>query len=105
MEFRTTDGYFGTQPKSLQVVAEEKVVEEFHVPDRQFQLFTPALYHAIEERVRDPRSGFRISGEQGREALELVLASYASAARGHVVHLPLRRDDPVYAGGLLALVR
>jgi predicted dehydrogenase len=103
MDFHTTDGYFGAQPKSVQVVAGEKIIEEFHLPDRDFQLFTPALYDAIEQRVRDPRSGFRISGEQGREALELVLASYASAVRGHVVQLPLRRDDPVYAGGLLAL--
>lgn len=105
MEFRTTDGYFGTQPKSVQLVVDERVVEELHVPDRQFQLFTPALYRAIEERVRDPRTGYQISGEQGREAVELVLACYASAARGHVVNLPLRRDDPIYDGGILALVR
>lgn len=105
MEFRTTDGYFGAQPQSVQVVAGDKVIEEHQLPDRQFQLFTPALYEAIEARVRDPHSGFRISGEQGREAVELVLASYASAARGQVVQLPLRHDDPVYSGGLLALTK
>jgi len=103
MEFRYTDAYFGAQPLSVQVIAGDKVVGEHHVPDRGFQLFTPGLYRAVEERLRDPGSGFRISGEQGREAVELVLASYASAARGHVVQLPIRRDDPVYSGGLPAL--
>lgn len=104
MEFRTTDAYFGAQPKSVQVIVGDTIVDEHHVPDRQLQLFTPGLYRAIEERTSDPSSQFGISGERGREAVELVLASYASAARGHVVQLPLRRNDPVYAGGLPALV-
>lgn len=102
--FSPTDGHTSAQPSVVRVISDAKIVAEHPVVDREFQMFTPEIYKAIEERTRDASSGFRISGEQGREALELVLAAYASASRGHVVELPLRRDDPVYSKGLSALV-
>ena len=103
MAFDSTVGYFGQQPESVRLVTGGKLAAEHPVADRDFQLFTPAIYEGIAERVRDPSTWWRLSGEQGREALELVLAAYASAARREVVPLPLRRGDPVYAAGLAGI--
>jgi len=42
-------------------------------------------------------------GEDGLHALELALGSYASAALGRTVVLPLGADDPVYQRGVAAI--
>lgn len=103
MEFDVTEGAFGGQPKATRVVSNGQLISEHHVQDRDSHLFLPGIYEAIEGRVHNADSGFSISGEQGREAIELVLAAYASSVRGEKVPLPIRRSDPIYDLGLLGL--
>jgi predicted dehydrogenase len=45
----------------------------------------------------------RVSGEDGRAAVEIALAGYESAALRRTVALPLAPDDPVYRRGVVGL--
>ena len=44
-----------------------------------------------------------VNGKRGRDALEMVLAAYESAATGQEVKLPLKQTSPVYTKGVLGL--
>ena len=51
-----------------------------------------------DQGVRNP-----IRAQDGRSTLEMVLASYESAALGQCIQLPLHSDGPVYQKGVLGL--
>lgn len=93
-------GDLGATPREVVVVRDGQVTRTIEVPPRV--MFTAPFYTAIAKAVSgEPAAA--LTGIAGRRALELVLASYASGARGTPVRLPLSFDDPVYQRGIAAL--
>jgi len=52
--------------------------------------------------INENREPF-VTGEDGKKIIEVVLASYESAALGKIVKLPLQKDDPLYTKGVKGL--
>ncbi len=60
------------------------------------------LYIDFMESVMNDRAPY-VDGKGGRDAMEMVMASYASAALGKPVQLPMEPASPVYKEGVLGL--
>ena len=68
----------------------EEVVRQFHEnPPNVYGFGHTPLYADVIEAIKNDREPY-VTGEDGRRALELVLAVYKSAAEGLPVHLPLK---------------
>lgn len=98
IQFPVEAGDLGELPERVVLIRDGEVRATYPVPGRG--MYTPPFYEAVVRGVEDGDLSALHSGEQGRRAVELVLAAYASAARQQPVVLPLDPEDPVYRRGL-----
>jgi UDP-N-acetyl-2-amino-2-deoxyglucuronate dehydrogenase len=96
-------GYYGWPVRAIRVITEGKPSTAHYMPYVR-HLFAPQLYRDLADAVAGERASYPAYGPDGRKALEVALAAYSAHGRQARVPLPLDRSDPVYTGGLGALV-
>ena len=109
IEFVYRDGAEGPySPVKTVLIRTPERVREYGMPEFSFPLeknshaFT-ALIENFAQAVADGRAPV-VSGVTARAAVEMVLASYESAATGKAIDIPMTPGSPVYDRGVLGLV-
>ena len=82
-------------------------IQEYPMPDYAWPLAKnidafQRLYLDFIESVENDRDPY-VDGKSARDATEMVMAVYESAARGRTVGLPLATDSPIYTKGALGI--
>lgn len=99
------EGVFSPVEKVL--VTTSKGVKEYKMPSYSWPLekntdaFTK-LYLDFIDCVNDDRQPY-VNAKSARDAMEMVMACYKSAALGRKVKIPMDSADPVYVDGVLGL--
>lgn len=94
-------------PVEKVVVTTHKETKEYAMPNYSWPLeknanaFKRLFLDFIDSAVNNKTP--YVNGRSARDALEMVMASYLSAALGKVVKLPLDRKSPIYTEGVLGL--
>jgi predicted dehydrogenase len=95
-------GYFGFPVRAIRVFREGRPAETHYLP-LEFNVMEPQLYRDLVATLAGQARSFPAFGPDGRRALEVAVAAYASDARRALVELPIPASDPVYERGLGAL--
>jgi len=95
-------GYFGFPVRAIRVFREGRPSETHYLP-LEFNVVEPQLYRDLVDTIAGRAASYPAFADDGRRALEVAVAAYASDARRVIVDVPIPDSDPVYARGLAAL--
>ena len=96
-------GYFGYPVRAIRVFREGEPTQTHHLP-LEFNVMDPQMYRDLITTVEEGTNTFPAMGPDGRRALEVVFAAYASDVRRENVSVPIPVTDPLFTEGIRALL-
>ena len=100
-------GYYGVPARAIREFsggAPQSAPSKAHYLPLGFNMMEPQLYRDLVDSLEGGPTAYPAFGADGRRAIETALALYAGATRQSWVDVPIPQDDPVYEGGVAALV-